>query len=243
MKGDTMSKFPTCAVCGRPLGAEDLPTPPFRPYVNYEGAIIETCRDCKAEGYVVCPGCGGVYDCNKDDEEMGIDGEMYCRECCESECEHCNTVVKIPSAEEHANGDDVLVVHFTDHFVWDDAGEFEWERLPDPIAELSWHSTGGWHGHEEFTFGEKFEVVDGGWVTGYPDSSTRRKVAVSNIYEAMRSGEVVPPMTVYFVLATTSNLFSLALDIVIPKGEKEAFLEWLEAKFDTNAGDLEYMLS
>jgi len=102
-------------------------------------------------------------------------------------------------------------------------------KMPEPIKEEKWANTGGYHGHTDWVLNNGFVKYSEGWVTGYPDETTKRKAELSELYDDLRTGKLVPPVTIWWVFGVTSNIFSTSSSIIIKKKNMKKLNKWLES--------------
>ena len=98
-----------------------------------------------------------------------------------------------------------------------------------PIKEEKWVNTGGYRGHTDWVLNDGFVEYSEGWVTGHPDETTKRKSELSELYDDLRTGKLVPPVTIWWVFGVTSNIFSTASSIIIKKKDMKKLDKWLES--------------
>jgi len=200
-----------------------------------------------------CHGCGTFFDPDYDSSYFSRSGELYCFGCYENAETHASTVVAILPQTEADDVDnetlysEVITTKFDDDFtfyavVGDESCEVDEDGYPEPVAGQHWVSTDAWRGYSSFDWLEGFETVECGWVTGFPDETTRRKADLAELFEDIRSGELVPPVALYWVFGQTSNVFSIACDIVVKSEDREQLDAWLVECAGTSAEDLRYQL-
>jgi len=215
------------------------------------------------KGQRKCAGCGEwiqtdweAPDYGDGDYHYSRAGKLFCDGCHQSGHEHASTVVTILPQTEAGDVDnetlysEVVTTRFDEDFIYfvecdGDYADFEDEDpYPEPVAGQHWVSTDAWRGYVAFDWLEGFEEVvkGGGWVTGYSDETTRRKADIGELFEDIKSGELVPPVALYWVFGTTSNVFSTACDIVVKSADREQLEAWLEQCAGTSVEDLRYQL-
>jgi len=200
-----------------------------------------------------CHGCGTFFDPEYDSSYYSRSGELYCYGCYESAESSASTVVAILPQTEAGDVDnetlysEVIVTKFDDDFTFyalvdDEICEVDEDSYPDPIAGQHYVRTDAWRGYADFTWLEGFEVVESGWATGFPDETTRRKADLGELFEALRTHELEPPVALYWVFGQTSNIFSVACDIVVKSEDRAQLDAWLEECAGTSAEELHYQL-
>jgi hypothetical protein len=155
-----------------------------------------------------CSLCGEEYDENEMTSTR--DYELACISCENHEYEYASSYL-------YADEDGAIIDLFTKHF-----GEY-----PEPVKEEKWKSTSAWRGYTYWEYNEDFEVIEEGWVTGYPDSTTQRKIKLSDLYDKIRNEEVHPPCQMWWLFGLTSNVFSQSSDLIVRSENKAEFLAWL----------------
>lgn len=168
---------------------------------------------------IKCAICGEKFDPDGD-VFYTRDDKQTCLGCYESEWEAPSTVVRFgPQGKE--------VLKFTDHFGADEDGE-NLEELPVPIKSQKWVSMNAWRGYTDWELLDGYVEAAEGWVTGYPDETVQRKVELSDYYEQLCDGKIVPPCEIWWIFGVTSNIFSTASTIVVRKEDTEKLDEWLK---------------
>lgn len=220
------------------------------------------------KGQRKCAGCGEWVQ--TDWEQPGYDGDyrygrsgnLFCYGCFESAQQYASTVIAIepqdPSAgdwsltadEEAALGpwSQITRTIFDEEFVFlvevdgDYADAADDDAYPEPVAGQGWHRSDAWRGHATFELLDGFEDVESGWVTGFPDETTRRKADLGELFESLRLGAIVPPVPLWWVFGITSNVFSQTCDIVVKSEDRERLEKWLEQCAGTSVEELRYQL-
>lgn len=184
-----------------------------------------TMKKCKCSQCETFVNCDNVY--------YDKSGDIWCEDCYESITEYLSTAIGIfPDGHKET-------YKFDEHFCFDEyLGECEY---PPCIKGQHYVRTDGWRGYQAVDFHDGWTQVSSGWVTGYPDDSTKRKADIAELYEQLYDGELTPPVEVWWVFAITSNVFSTACDIVCRSAELPILEAWLET-IGQSKEDLEYML-
>ena len=162
----------------------------------------------------ICSLCGEPIK-KQDDRMLTIKGELSCMSCYENRYEYASTCFCFSPTGNSTE-------HFSRAFGNED-GEF-----PEPVKEEKWIRTDAWRGYTDWTLNEGFVEVCSGWVTGMPDSSTRRKVTLADYFEKIKDRELIPPVEIWWIFGMTSNVFSTASTIVCRVEELPALQQWLE---------------
>lgn len=193
------------------------------------------------KGQRKCQGCGDWVDTLDDcsDSRYSREGELFCYGCWESGESYASTVVEIIPPEPGPFRPQLITSRFDADFNYlqtiydgdnseDDNEDFDWdEDYPAPVVAQGYHRSDAWRGHATFDFAPEFEIVSCGWVTGFPDETTRRKADIAELFEDIKSGAKVAPCTLYWVFGLTSNVFSIAVDIVVATEDRPALDAWL----------------
>ena len=118
-------------------------------------------------------------------------------------------------------------------------GEYD-HSSPDCIDDATWVSYGH-RGHTDITAAAGYETVLQGWVTGMYDD-VKYKHAINYFTEELGEGDLYPPCPVYVVISPTSNVFSMACDIIVPAQHADEFKEWIDEETDYTFDQLETAL-
>jgi hypothetical protein len=100
---------------------------------------------------------------------------------------------------------------------------------------IGWVSTSGWRGYIDFRAAGRWTALASGWVTGYPDEYTARKLDAATLHNGLHSGEFRPPVPIVWTFGVTSNVFSQTSDVFVPEGSEDIIAAWigdLELGFD-----------
>lgn len=130
--------------------------------------------------------------------------------------------------EEYDDNDGYFPEWFTE--LWKEG--HRWDGRP-------YKHTDGWRGYYDtdqmLDFENKLVKVEDGWVTGYPDETTRRKADFHDLFERLvelsEAGEIPEGVTLFVLFEPTSNVFSTACGISCPKAEEEAVRSFLRTAF------------
>lgn len=151
-------------------------------------------------------------------------GEFLCSWCRESDEQSMSTVVRFTPE----GSDGCRFGEWVRYLVVDgdtiDTGTPEW--FDELFGTRSWVRTDAWRGYYE-TPAPGLESVTAGWVTGYPDESVAYKATAAELYEALSTGQIKPPVEVFWLFEPTANVFSTASEIFVRPGDREAFDRWL----------------
>jgi hypothetical protein len=146
------------------------------------------------------------------------DGKIACEGCFDIAWEDASKAIVFKPDGTHEE-----IVFCEDFGMLEDLG-----NLPEPVKKEKWVKTDGWRGYTDWELNEGWVDVAEGWVTGYPDETTQRKVELHDYFEKMLNGELIPPVEVWWFFGKTSNVFSTASKIVCRAGDLETLKEWLE---------------
>lgn len=95
------------------------------------------------------------------------------------------------------------------------------------ITEPTWKNTDGWRGYMEYKPVDPYTELADGWITGYPDETTTRKADLGELFQNISEGKLVPPVTMYWTFARTSNVFSQSSSLLVKWEDVNALNEWL----------------
>jgi len=95
-------------------------------------------------------------------------------------------------------------------------------------VEVGYHRSDGWRGYTTFTAPEGWVEYAGGWVTGYPDETTRRKLDAAEIHNGLYDGTLTAPVPILWCFGYTSNVFSQISDVFVPDGAGDIVDAWLD---------------
>jgi hypothetical protein len=121
-----------------------------------------------------------------------------------------------------------LVARFGDLFAFDpeyggDPGPWFW----DIVKARNYVRTDGWRGYFDTKL-HGLEVIEEGWVTGYPDETVSYKASAAELYAALNDGEVDDlPAPLYWLFEPTSNVFSTACTVATEPEYIGAIRRWL----------------
>lgn len=185
-----------------------------------------------------CNYCSNKIDESVDFYRFNKDGDMVC-ESCEAEC--WNEAVRVMHFDSNSES---LDAYLYSYILGDTrrGEDFEEVDIPEPIVSAKWEPTDSWRGYVYVDYKENFEVVANGWTTGNYDD-VKWKWDFNEFYENVQSGELVPPVDVWFVFAQTSNVFSTAVDVVVHNHQAATFLNWLAEEAGMTRDELNQALS
>lgn len=109
------------------------------------------------------------------------------------------------------------------------------EWFLDVHITFGYKSTDAWRGHSTFKASRGWSTLVRGWVTSWPDDTTRRKVDAIDVYEALCAGDIIPPVPMIWCFGATSNVFSISTEIIIPDGSESLVNVWLDGLDITTA--------
>lgn len=167
---------------------------------------------------IICADCG--EEITNDDFYTTRDGRIFCFNCYEYEVQYPSYCFHFG---EHGQGVNVSEPSVFTELFGDENGE-----LPEPIKKEIWHKSDAWRGYTDWELKPGYTKIADGWVTGMPDESTQRKVELADYFEQLKSGELIPPVEIWWLFGKTSNVFSTASSIVCRSGDVETLKQWLE---------------
>ena len=170
-----------------------------------------------------CTECG--YEINQDHDFYEYNGkdEIICDGCYESHWESAVMVYEFDPNEESVRRLDYA---FNLDKTRDVDNYDTYEGTPICIKSAGWKSTDGWRGFIDVKFADGYNSIASGWSTDRYDD-VKWKWNFNDFVEQIIKGTLVPPTSVWFVFAQTSNIFSTAADIVLQKKDEKKFLKWL----------------
>jgi len=170
-----------------------------------------------------CTECG--YEINQDYDFYEYNGkdEIICDGCYESHWESAVMVYEFDPNEESVRRLDYA---FNLDKTRDVDNYDTYEGTPICIKSAGWKSTDGWRGFIDVKFADGYNSIASGWSTDRYDD-VKWKWNFNDFVEQIIKGTLVPPTSVWFVFAQTSNIFSTAADIVLQKKDEKKFLKWL----------------
>jgi len=102
------------------------------------------------------------------------------------------------------------------------------DEYPEPIKKQKWVSSSPYRGYTDWEFVKGYRVIGDGWVTGFPDETTERKIELGEIYQKLENDEILPPVPLYWIFGVTSNVFSTASVLLVKKEDYKAIKKWLQ---------------
>jgi hypothetical protein len=173
---------------------------------------------------IKCTGCGEEYKVKEFLENAryaNIINNYICKSCQELDNERASTLVRWNGEKK--------VVHWGDFTAWDEEGEdpekWFWDLLGN--NKRKWVSTGGWSGYYETKLNGLVKLADG-WVTGYPDETIEYKKKAVDLFDLLNSKHDPLQGELYWLFESTSNIFSIACEILVKKEDKNKITRWLK---------------
>lgn len=172
--------------------------------------------------------CSACKDEIVDDNYIygNIKEDIVCIYCEESSYESASTLIKI-------NDEGSEKIKFTDISAYNESHEtpdkWFYDLLIDTSKVQAWKSTDAWRGHYDSAKNLKLKSLASGWTTGWADEFHERKIKINELGELLESGELVPPLDLFILVETTSNVFSASLDFLCKEGDEEELSQWLES--------------
>lgn len=185
-----------------------------------------------------CKGCEEEFRATEFEETAtyaNILGDLICEGCIELEHERPSTLIKWNGKKE--------VIHWGDYMAWtedgDDPPAWFWELLGKNRRE--WHSTDSWRGYYETKLNGLVSLVEG-WVTDFPDETTADKARAGNLLVMLNNDRDPLPGELFWLFEPTSNVFSIASEILVKEEDRKAIVGWLK-KHGYSIEDLEVAFS
>jgi len=171
-----------------------------------------------------CAECHEAIDPEFDDSQWSnVQDKYICFSCYESDVHHASTayVIEGGKVEKYTVGD---------YAVFDEYGDDPNPRWVD--LKRQWVSSDAWRGHYETTLGGFVPVVDGWTTGGWDDAIAQRKQTFNQWAEGLLKSEVIPPCRVALIFDPTSNVFSMAVTLLVEAEHEAKFKEWLSDDLD-----------
>lgn len=162
----------------------------------------------------ICSICDEEVD-NNLDVYITLDGQAACEDCHERAIDSASQAIQFTP-----DGPEKYI--FTAEF-----GRVDIDMMPDPIKAERWVNTDGWRGYTTWDLNPGYTELADGWVTGYPDETTERKADLSDYFDRLESGELLPPCEIWWIFGRTSNIFSSASAIICKTDDVEKIKSWL----------------
>lgn len=185
---------------------------------------------------IKCVDCEDLF--NPDQEgRVTRDGEWLCDSCWCCAEEYMNTLLHYsPDGEQQSLRFDKRL-GTVDPEGWEDGDD-----LPEPIKAVEYIRTDGWRGYDQPILMDGYTVVADGWATGR-HGDVPWKHSFNDLIGAMGRGELIPPMDVYVIACLTSNVFSMAIDVVVAEADEDALGIWLATEAQCDLDRLKRALS
>lgn len=127
----------------------------------------------------------------------------------------------------------VLTTHngVTTKYLWTSEFGFrdaEWweERSPNGVKGFKYVRTDAWRGYFDPIIEDGYTTLASGWSTGkYDDVSWKH--AFNDFVDEIGEGKRECPFEIIFAFGLTSNVFSIASDIIIRESDLDEFTEWI----------------
>lgn len=185
------------------------------------------------ENFCKCEHCDGYLHEN-DFYTYDKQDKITCESCEQSAWDHPNTVVVI-------NGDEKKTYRWCQEFGYRNAEDWE-EAEIDAVPEFNYVRTDGWRGHWNPKIGEGYISIANGWTTGRWDDVSY-KHGFNDFVDQIGSGELYCPFELIFAYGLTSNVFSVAGEVIIRESDFDAFSEWIAQEAGLTVEDLRDALS
>lgn len=147
-----------------------------------------------------------------------LDDQPFCESCESSAWDYHNSVVVSHEGENSR-------YLWCSEFGFRDAEYWE-ESTPDGVTGFKYIKTDGWRGYWEPIIEEGYTTLASGWSTGrWDDVSYKHKF--NDLVESIHEGQIECPIKIIFAFGLTSNVFSVASDVIVREKDVEAFQSWL----------------
>jgi len=162
-----------------------------------------------------CADCDEVQDI--DDQSHGKDnGDVVCRNCVDEAMNYRSTINVFEDGT-------VTIIYVSEYETINEYG--------DPFDTLTisrkYIQTDGWRGYHETNI-EGWVTITDGWTTGgWGDPTADRKQVFNEWVEDMTRSDIIPPVPVAIVYDPTSNVFSMAITVLVKADDENNFREWL----------------
>lgn len=145
------------------------------------------------------------------------EGEHFCESCESDAWQYASSVVV-------AEGGEIRKHLWCSDFGFRDAEWWE-ESTPNGVEGFKYIRTDGWRGYWDVEIAHGYTTLASGWSTGrYDDVSWKH--TFNDFVEKIAEGEYCP-YEIVFAFGLTSNVFSVASDVIIKEADLEGFTEWL----------------
>ena len=158
---------------------------------------------------------------NPINENYGIyynnNGDHFCESCESDAWQYASSVLVAKDGE------------IRKHLWCSDFGfrDTEWweESSPNGVSGFKYVKTDAWRGYWDPIIEDGYITLASGWSTGrYEDVSWKH--TFNDFVEQIAEGEYCP-YEIVFAFGLTSNVFSVASDVIIKEADLEGFTEWL----------------
>lgn len=145
------------------------------------------------------------------------EGETYCENCESEAWNYASSVLVCKDGE------------IRKHLWCSDFGfrDTEWweESSPNGVSGFKYVKTDAWRGYWDPIIEDGYITLASGWSTGrYEDVSWKH--TFNDFVEQIAEGEYCP-YEIVFAFGLTSNVFSVASDVIIKEADLDGFTEWL----------------
>lgn len=164
----------------------------------------------------LCANCEERYDSDETPSYFSeIAGVVFCDTCWYEQFNEASNAWLV----EEGEATKYLV---TEHGVFD----AEYLESVQNLLTRTWHRTDGWRGYYETLPNGEWREVTSGWTTGnWGDSISDGKQAFNRWVEGVVQGEVVLDHPVWIITDLTSNVFSTAVGVFVPKDIEDEALD------------------
>ena len=184
-------------------------------------------HDAEEKQYKCCD-CGEPVDTEVEYYWSSVEQDHLCGGCYESDTSSCATVhiVSENGIEQFYVGKHIRMTEYGDDIEW--SGDYKALKFTN-----EWVSTSEWRGYSETKI-EGWETIVDGWTTGgWDDPIARSKQVFNQWAEDVLTEEIIPPVPVAIITEPTSNVFSTAVTVQVPKEFVDTFVKWLDEQETT----------
>jgi hypothetical protein len=180
-----------------------------------------------------CSSCSEEYTEN-DFEAINLKGESLCESCEGSAWEYCCTAIVKQNGE-------VNKYEWCSEFGFRDLKYYESLEEIEGLDGFKYVRADGWRGYWDSVVADGYTTLASGWSTErYDDVPYKHKF--NDLVDNILGGSLECPYQIIFAFGLTSNVFSVASDVIIRESEVEAFTKWLSAEAGITIEELERSL-
>lgn len=162
-----------------------------------------------------------------------IDGQEVCEDCASSSWDNPCIVYEVENGE-------VLKYEWCSDFGFRDGEYFE-EAEPEAVEGFKYVRTDAWRGYYDSIISDGYTATASGWCTDRHDDVAYKHV-YNDLVDAILGGEVSCPYKIVFAFAPTSNVFSVASDVIVREGEEDTVKDWIQKQMNISSEQIETSL-